>query len=175
MHKILTVGEYKETQFGNVVSSDIVAEDMYGFATIFSEGSIALKDLLLYLWRHGIETKACCTGHICKPIFKKRVLWFEKYISENEYLQNQNNKNYRYILVNQPGYLCFYYYSDNMRQIADSLRDMIVERCPDIPMHINFSYDNISIHLDKVLYMNDIDRFFNTVLEVFPIWISKNA
>ena len=171
----LTATEYKETHFGRVVNFVDIADDMYGFASTFSEGSVALKDLLLYLWKNGIKTKACCTGHICKPIFKKKVLWFEKYVSENEYWQNRNKKNYRYTLVNQPGYLCFHYASDNMQQAAYALRDMIAEKCPDIPMHINFSYDDISIHLDKALCMNDVDRFFNAVLEVFPRWISQNA
>lgn len=29
----------------------------------FSEGSNALKDLLIFLWNHGIMTRACCAGH----------------------------------------------------------------------------------------------------------------
>jgi len=32
-------------------------------ATIFSEGSQELKDLLLYMWNNGINTYACCAGH----------------------------------------------------------------------------------------------------------------
>ena len=41
----------------------LTAEEKINYAEEFSEGSSALKKLLLKMWDNGIETYACCAGH----------------------------------------------------------------------------------------------------------------
>ena len=169
METILS-NDYKQTQFGKVVDMNNIENDMEGFAEVFSEDSEALKELLLYLWTHGIKTKACCTGHMFQPVFRKKILWFEKPISEDEYVKTQEKKNYRKYLISHPGYLCFYYTSDDIMKSAHALRDILSQKCPDIKFHISFSYEEISIYLDEVLYPKDTERFFELFLESFVEW-----
>lgn len=166
----ITVEEYSQNQFGKVVENDSIKDNMEAFAEVFSEGSPALKNLLLYLWNHGIKTKACCTGHMFQPAFRKKILWFEKSISEKEYIKNQEKKSYRKYFVSHPGYLCFYYTSDDMMKSAHALKGILSQKCPDIKLHISFSYEEISIYLDEVLYPKDTERFFQTALESFNEW-----
>ena len=170
MEKIITAKEYSNELFGKVVNNDNVNKNQEEFAAVFSEGSPALRNLLLYLWNHGIKTKACCTGHMFKPVFRKKILWFEKPISEQEYIKNQEKKSYRKCFVSHPGYLCFYYKSDDMMKSAHALRDILSQKCPDIKFHISFSYEEISIYLNEVLYPKDTERFFKSVLESFGEW-----
>ena len=139
MEKIITAKEYSNELFGKVVNNDNVNKNQEEFAAVFSEGSPALRNLLLYLWIHGIKTKACCTGHMFKPVFRKKILWFEKPISEQEYIKNQEKKSYRKCFVSHPGYLCFYYKSDDMMKSAHALRDILSQKCPDIKFHISSS------------------------------------
>ena len=166
----ITVEEYSQNQFGKVVENDSVEDNMEGFAEVFSEGSPALRDLLLYLWNHGIKTKACCTGHMIQPAFKKKILWFEKPISKQEYIKNQEKKSYRKYFISHPGYLCFYYTSDDMMKSAHALRDILSQKCTDIKFHISFSYEVISVYLDEVLCTKDTERFFELFLETFVEW-----
>lgn len=173
MEKTINVVDYKINQFGKVVEEKDIVNNPAEFAKVFAEGSVALEDLLLYLWANNIKTRACCTGHILKPMFAKKILWFEKNITEKEYLRNIHKKTYRRYLVNHPGYLSFYYTSDNMMAAAHLLRDYLNELCPDIKSHIAFSYDEISIYLDEVLYPKDVDRFFTTVKNIMPQWLSN--
>ena len=165
--KTISLNDYKQTLFGKVVDMNNIENDMEGFAEVFSEGSPALRNLLLYLWNHGIKTKACCTGHMFQPAFKKKILLFEKPISEQEYIKNQEKKSYRKYFISHPGYLCFYYISDDMMKSAHALRDILSQKCPDIKFQISFSYEEISIYLKEVLYPKDTERFFQTVLESF--------
>ena len=115
---------YKQNNFGQAISIDMT-DNQEEFAQIFSEGSETLKKLLLYLWGKNIATIACCTGHICKPLFKKRFLWTEVYVSEKEYLENQHKKGYRYVLTDTTGYLAFKYSYENMYHAAHTLREMV--------------------------------------------------
>jgi hypothetical protein len=80
-----------------------------------------------------------------QPAFRKKILWFEKPISEDEYIKNQEKKNYRRYLISYPGYLCFYYESNDMMKSAHALRDTLSQKCPDIKFHISFSYEEISV------------------------------
>ena len=168
--KTISLNDYKQTQFGKVVDMNNIEKDMEEYAEIFSEGSPALRNLLLYLWNQGIKTKACCTGHMFKPAFRKKILWFEKPISEQEYIKNQEKKNYSRYLISHPGYLCFYYKSDDMMKSAHALKDILSQKCTDIKFHITFSYEEISVYLDEVLYPNNIETFFELFLEAFVEW-----
>lgn len=163
----IKIEEYK---FGKVVEKDSIENNMEAFAEVFSEGSEALKNLLLYLWNHGITTKACCTGHMSQPAFYKKILWFEKPISEQEYIKNQGKKSYRKDFVSHPGYLCFYYSCDDMMKSAHALRDIVSQKCPDIKLHVAFSYEEIALYLDEVLCPKDTERFFQMVLKSFDEW-----
>ena len=168
--KTISWNDYKQTQFGKVVDMNNIENDMEEYAEVFSEGSPALRNLLLYLWNHGIKTKACCTGHLFKPAFRKKILWFEKPISEQEYIKNQEKKSYQKYCISHPGYLCFYYTSDDMMKSAHELRDVLSQKCTNIKFHIAFSYEEISVYLDEVLCPQDTERFFELFLETFVEW-----
>ncbi len=46
----------------NVLTEDKSTQEQ--MATDFSEGSNALRDLLLFLWKNGVSTHACCRGGV---------------------------------------------------------------------------------------------------------------
>ena len=94
-------------------------------------------------------------------------------MDKKEYLKNMHKKAYRRYLVNHPGYLSFYYTSDNMMAAAHLLRDYLKELCPDIKSHVAFSYDEVSIYIDEVLYPKDVERFFTVVKNIMPQWLSN--
>lgn len=51
---------------GNIYTlklKDMADADKFAVAEEFSEGSTALKELMLTLWNKGVETFACCRGH----------------------------------------------------------------------------------------------------------------
>ena len=62
MEKTITVGEYETNQFGKVVEEKDLANNPAEFAKVFAEGSVALEDLLLYLWANNIKTRATSSG-----------------------------------------------------------------------------------------------------------------
>lgn len=173
MKECLTPSQYYKEQFGKVIDFNMVVENKDEFAKVFAEGSDALESLLLYLWDTGIQTKACCAGHVVKPVFVKQILWIKKYVSEHEYFEHCNQKHYKQLFVSNPGYLVFYYSCDNMMNAAHLLRDMLFEECSDIPYHVSFSYDTISIYLDVALDRHVSDIFFNTIRNILPAWLAQ--
>ncbi len=160
---------YKTNSFGKALPIEETKKDREEYANVFSEGSETLKELLLYLWGKDIATTACCTGHICKPLFKKKFLWTEIYVSEKEYLENQHKKGYRYVLTDTTGYLAFKYSYENMYHAAHTLREMINAKSP-VPAMVAWSEDSINIYMEYPVNSMVADEFFKTVMDVFPAW-----
>ncbi len=64
--KIKQANDSKRVFAGNVFVDDLTRlspQKMEEQAEIFAEGSAVLKDMLVYLWKNGIQTIAGCTGH----------------------------------------------------------------------------------------------------------------
>ena len=97
----------------------------------------------------------------------------KKDVSEHEYLEHCNKKHYKQLFVSDPGYLVFYYSCDDMMKAAHLLRDMLFKECSDIPCHVSFSYDTISIYLDVALDRHVSDIFFNTIRNILPTWLAQ--
>ena len=92
MKECLTPSQYCKEQFGKAIDFNMVVENKNEFAKVFAEGSDALESLLLYLWDTGIPTKACCAGHVVKPVFVKQILWIKR-MSQNMSIWNTATKN----------------------------------------------------------------------------------
>lgn len=161
--------DYKNNNFGKAIPIEMTKDNREDFATVFSEGSESLKNLLLYLWDKDVETVACCTGHICKPLFKKKILWTETYISEREYQKNMHKKGYRVVWNDTPGYVYFKYTYDNMYHAAHTLQIAINKKSP-VPATIMWSENSLSIHMEYPASPLISEQFFQTVLDVFPSW-----
>lgn len=87
--------DYKNRDFGSVVSMDAVKNDAAAFAEIFSEGSPALNQLLRYLWSKDVQTIGCCVGHDNVHIYSKDTLFGKtKYIDKKTYLKHAGSERY---------------------------------------------------------------------------------
>lgn len=159
--------EYEEKHFGKVLAMKDIDDS---FAKTFAEGSPALEKLLLSMWHSGIQTRACCRGHLLSPSFIKKVLWMRKYVTEEEYLKNMHKTNYYRILTNHGAYISFFYSSDDMMKAAHALRDRLKERFPEIDFWVSFGYDGINIHVEERLMPKYVEIFFTGVMEILPEW-----
>lgn len=151
--------EYKNNNFGKALPIEETKKDREGYANVFSEGSESLKELLLYLWEKDIETIACCTGHLCKPICNKKSLWTEIF----------GSKRIRYVLTDTTGYLAFRYSYANMHYAAYTLRKMINANSP-VPAMVAWSEDSLNIYMEYPVNFIVAEEFFQTILDVFPAW-----
>ena len=159
--------DYAEKHFGKVLAMNEIDDS---FAKTFAEGSPALEKLLLSMWHSGIQTRACCRGHLLSPVFVKKVLWITKYITEDEYLQNMHKPNYYRMIVNHGAYISFFYSHDDMMVAAYALRDRLKERFPEINFTVSFGYDGISIHVEERLMPKYVEMFFTGLMDILPEW-----
>jgi hydroxymethylpyrimidine pyrophosphatase-like HAD family hydrolase len=165
--KRISKNEYEEKHFGKVLAMNEIDDS---FATTFAEGSPALEKLLLSMWHSGLSTRACCRGHLLRPLFVKKVLWMKKYITEEEYVKNMYKPNYYRMITNQSAYISFFYSSDDMMKAAHALRDRIQERFPEIKFSVSFGHDCISIHVEEHLMPKYVEIFFTGLMEILPEW-----
>ena len=163
----ISTTEYEEKYFGKVLAMENIDDS---FAKTFAEGSPALEKLLLSMWHNGMTTRACCRGHLFKPVFIKKVLWMKKYVSEAEYVKNMHKSNYCRMITNVRGYLSFDYSCNNMMAAAHALRDRLKKMFPDIQSSVAFTTDNISIYLERNLMPKYVEIFFEGVMNILPEW-----
>lgn len=72
---------------GKVYIDDLTTlsqEEMNAQAEIFAEGSPKLQQLLLFLWKNGIQTRACCAGHKNQQSGKIRAPYIQFYVDNIE-------------------------------------------------------------------------------------------
>ncbi|MDD2469449.1 MAG: hypothetical protein PHI22_00765 [Bacilli bacterium] len=70
---------------------DIVKEQPYFYAKMFSEGNKRLEKLLIRLFEHNVSTRSCCIGHNKKP-----YICFDNIDSNIEEICSMINQIYKY-------------------------------------------------------------------------------
>lgn len=157
--------EYQKNEFGKVgFPFERIKATPETYADVFSEGSPALKKLLLHLWAHDIETKACCTGHAGVQSFTKNTLFGQKAVDFEEWLAHKNSRRYHRWTKDVPAYLSFKFRENNdPKEISRQLQEELTKECPDLPFSVSYSSDSISVHLKHYVLPHRIEQFFSAV------------
>lgn len=133
--------EYQNMEFGKVVSSfEAIKADKQGYADVFSEGSPALKNLLLHMWDNDIETFACCVGHIGTPYYTRDTINGPEEIDIDTYCKHLNSPEYHCNVQKSTGYFLVKVdgNSDKIQALGDDLKQRLAEVKPALPCRVMF-------------------------------------
>jgi len=89
------IDEYAEKYFGRAINPVDFLNEREKAAKIFAEGSKALEELLLLVWKFGYCTKACCKGHRKPEEYIKMGLFKNSRMSAEEYHKRKNGPWYK--------------------------------------------------------------------------------
>ena len=157
--------DYQKNEFGKVgFSFDDIKARKDDYATVFSEGSPALKNLLLHLWENDIETKACCTGHAGVQSFTKNTLFGQKAVDLEEWLAHKGSPRYHRWTKDTPAY--FVYKTkpgEDAKEIGHQIQEELAKNCPHLPFFVSLNSENIEIRLKHYVLPNKIEQFFTAI------------
>ena len=161
--------DFFDNNFGMVVTFEDIQNDPSSFSSVFCEGSVALRELLLNLWEHGIETRGCCKGHEEYHIYlKQNIFGNYKRINQEEYLAHANSKRYHDTVSDEHAYIAF-----NPEKLgeAETVRNRIElkikETLPEFAYSSNAFPELVTIGLKEYVEAPERERFFYVLSEVF--------
>lgn len=157
--------EYQKTEFGRVVSSfDVIKADKENFATVFAEGSHALKGLLLHMWDNNIETLACCTGHAGVPYYTKDTLFGQKEVDRQTYHEHYGSSRYHCYTRDRAGYFSVKLDADpdKIREMSQDLKQLLAQVKPALDCHVTHGNGVLGIHLNHYVRESEVERFFSS-------------
>jgi len=169
--------DFFDNSFGMVVTFEDIKEDPESFASIFCEGSVALRNLLLDLWENNIETRGCCKGHDCVHTYiKTGIFKKEEYVCREEYEAHKGSRRYKDLVSEAHAYVAFRPgYLGDAQHICNKIEGRMKERLPQLTYATNTFPDLITISLDKYVEPAERELFFSVLSDVFEqdIYISN--
>lgn len=167
--------EYQKNEYGKVgFPFDVIKANKETYAEVFSEGSAALKDLLLHMWDNDIETIGCCIGHKEEPYYYKKSVFGEREISADEYEKHKSSGRYHCLSRDKRSYCYFKVNCDGdnekLKHLSESIKRKLQQEVPALPGFIIsaehndvYNCDTINIFLDYVPQKSEVERFFSAI------------
>ena len=165
--------EYQKKEFGKVgFDFKTIKANKEAYAEVFSEGSPALKKLLLYMWDHNVETKACCIGHEPAPHYYKTVSNSIIEIDKAEFDKHVGDEGYSCCLEEDCAYFTFMPQNNGNESYARyAVRKTLSQLKNELPISVECDAELIDIHLSRYVSKPEAERFFSSIHDAIKLYI----